>query len=188
MADAKKKQRDIKPAVTATPDKLLRPFHPDFVKDVKARWKTQMPGKNAESAAFFALANAVTKSLEILQTETLKPLGYSLIEYQVIATVYFGAAHDEGISPTDLNVSLRQTSAGITQILTRLEKAGIIERHPNPHDRRSISIRLTISGCEVAQKICETMSEMQSQRLARLNAGQRAMVAEALQLLVTIAR
>ena len=46
-------------------------------------------------------------------------------------------------SPTELNVALLQTTGGVTNTLTRLEKAGLIVRERVGRDRRSVEVRLT---------------------------------------------
>jgi DNA-binding MarR family transcriptional regulator len=44
-------------------------------------------------------------------------------------------------TPTELAAWSRLTTGGITVVLDRLEKAGYIQREPNPKDRRSTIIR-----------------------------------------------
>ncbi|MCL4870188.1 MAG: MarR family transcriptional regulator [Anaerolineae bacterium] len=43
-------------------------------------------------------------------------------------------------TPSELARHTGLTSGATTAMLDRLEKAGLIERHPNPHDRRGILI------------------------------------------------
>lgn len=144
-----------------------------------------MPGRDAGIAAIFALANAVAKSLELAQTEVLRPHSISLVEYQVLASLYLGPPAEEGLSPRSLNTLLRQSSAAMTQILTRLEKAGLLARHPNPQDRRSVTIRLTHEGEATTRNLCDTMAVFQKKCLAGLQASQKTALKEDLQLLLT---
>lgn len=170
------------PTPAASP--LTHPADPDFAKEIRGRWRRQMPGKDANAAALFAVANALTKQLERSQTALLKPLGFSLVEYQVIASLYLGASLEEGISPVSLNLQLGQTSAAMTQILNRLQKAVLLERHPNPLDRRSITVRLTAQGRSCAEQLCAAMAGHQKQQLSHLDAAEIKAILEKLQLLL----
>jgi DNA-binding MarR family transcriptional regulator len=49
-------------------------------------------------------------------------------------------------SPSQLMTALGTDTAGMTKLTDRLEAKGLIERHRNPQDRRSILIALTEDG------------------------------------------
>lgn len=49
-------------------------------------------------------------------------------------------------SPSQLMSLLGTDTAGMTKLADRLEAKHLIERHPNPHDRRSVLITLTPDG------------------------------------------
>jgi DNA-binding MarR family transcriptional regulator len=53
------------------------------------------------------------------------------------------------LSPTRLYESLMISSGGMTNRLDRLERAGLIERRPDPNDRRGKLIALTAAGRRV---------------------------------------
>lgn len=57
---------------------------------------------------------------------------------------------DTGYStPTEVAGYLRLTSGAVTNMVDRLTTAGLIERLPNPADRRGSLLRLTDAGTEV---------------------------------------
>ena len=63
-------------------------------------------------------------------------LGVNLTDMECLALIFFkGLA-----SPTELAQYTGLTSGATTAMLDRLEKAHLIERRPNPHDRRGILI------------------------------------------------
>jgi DNA-binding MarR family transcriptional regulator len=49
-------------------------------------------------------------------------------------------------SPSQLMTALGTDTAGMTKLADRLEAKGLIERHQNPQDRRSVLIALTEDG------------------------------------------
>ena len=56
------------------------------------------------------------------------------------------------MSPTELADVLLRSSGGMTQILDRLEQAGLVERGSDASDRRKVVVRLTDDGVDTAQR------------------------------------
>ncbi|MFI5062583.1 MAG: MarR family winged helix-turn-helix transcriptional regulator [Streptosporangiales bacterium] len=56
-------------------------------------------------------------------------------------------------SPSQLMTVLGTDTAGMTKLLDRLEAKGLIERRPNPGDRRSVLITLTKDGHALAPRL-----------------------------------
>lgn len=56
--------------------------------------------------------------------------------------------HCDGQKPRDLAEQVCLDASSLTGLLDRTEKAGLIERRPDPEDRRALRIHLTESGRE----------------------------------------
>ena len=54
-------------------------------------------------------------------------------------------------------------TAGMTKLLDRLEAKDLIERHPNPGDRRSVVIALTEHGRELAPRLAPIFGRITKQ-------------------------
>ena len=52
----------------------------------------------------------------------------------------------EHLTPKALAESLELTTGSVTSLVDRLERAGLVERTPHPHDRRSLQLELTPEG------------------------------------------
>jgi DNA-binding MarR family transcriptional regulator len=83
------------------------------------------------------------------------------------------------LRPTELAGTLMLTSSGTTKRLDRLERAGLIERSPDPGDRRGVVITLTAEGRALIDRVTEAhlanerrilaaLGERDQQRLADL--------------------
>ena len=72
----------------------------------------------------------------------------SVTEYDVLYTLS-KAGH--GLRMADINRRLLLTQTGVSRLIARLEDRGLLERLPNPEDRRAARIVLTPQGAE-AQK------------------------------------
>jgi DNA-binding MarR family transcriptional regulator len=69
-------------------------------------------------------------------------------EFDVLATLR-RSGDPYMLSPTSLYEAMMISSGGMTNRLDRLERAGLIERRPDPNDRRGKLIALTAAGRRV---------------------------------------
>lgn len=69
------------------------------------------------------------------------------------------AGADFTLSPTKLYSDTQTSSGGMTKMLHHLEAAKLIERIPNPEDRRSRLVKLTPKGAEMVETVVERLVE-----------------------------
>ena len=77
------------------------------------------------------------------------------------------------LRPSDFTGSLMLTSSGTTKRLDRLERAGLIERAPDPDDRRGVIITLTEAGHELIDRVTEAHMANEARLLGGLSAAER---------------
>ena len=75
--------------------------------------------------------------------------------------------------PSQLTDSLLVSSGTMTNRLDRLERRGLIERVPNPEDRRSVEIALTESGRELVDGVVGEHVAREREMLAPLSGRER---------------
>jgi DNA-binding MarR family transcriptional regulator len=86
-------------------------------------------------------------------------------DFDVMVTLrIFGEPYE--LSPTALYRARCLSSGGLTKILHRLEKAGMIKRHSNPKDKRSQLIRLAPKGKRVVEATMKDMARLEGEILA----------------------
>ena len=56
-------------------------------------------------------------------------------------------------TPKELAQNLAMTTGSVTAMIDRLERTGLISRTPNPHDRRSLLLRLTPAGEQAKDRV-----------------------------------
>lgn len=66
---------------------------------------------------------------------------------------FLAAAGGDGVTPKQSGEYLELSTGAMTSLIDRLEQRSLIERRPNPDDRRSVLLHLTPSGETVAQQI-----------------------------------
>jgi DNA-binding MarR family transcriptional regulator len=86
-----------------------------------------------------------------------------------------------GISQQELSGRLRIHPSRLVAILDNLERRGLVERRPNPDDRRLYSLNLTGDGGEILGRIGKVAREHQDTLLAALSAEQRVQLSGLLQ-------
>lgn len=77
-------------------------------------------------------------------------------------------APDTGRTPGFLAHSLDLENSSMTGLLDRLEKKGLIQRKPNPNDRRGFLIFLTPEGVKARDTIKSLVEELDSKLRAEL--------------------
>ena len=79
-----------------------------------------------------------------------------------------------GINPTSLSLLQSVKKNTITSLLNRLEESGLIERLPDPADRRGKLVRISPAGRELVLRTAPGRFEVMNQLTASLDAAERA--------------
>jgi DNA-binding MarR family transcriptional regulator len=80
----------------------------------------------------------------------------------------------EGLTHTDLAKRLRVQPATITKMIQRMEKAGFVERRPDPQDERVSRVYLTEAGRAVQADVRDVWHTLEREAFAYLTEEQRA--------------
>jgi DNA-binding MarR family transcriptional regulator len=102
----------------------------------------------------------------------LEPFGLSFGDFDVLNTLR-RRGDEGGTKPRDLSQSSLITSGAMTSRLDRLERAGLIERKPDPTDRRGVLVRLTERGERLAEESLQAVIAADEDFLEPLSRRQR---------------
>lgn len=153
-----------------------------FFDALPRRWSQVFPELDCSPLGIFSRVTLLAKQNEVFHNEVLARFNITHAEYGVLGALRIvGPPHS--LSPTQLRQSVRQTPAGITKTLGRLERAGLIVRSLASADRRSLLVELTLVGVEVAERLFLAEMAAQQARLKGLTTAQRRHILEALRLL-----
>jgi DNA-binding MarR family transcriptional regulator len=84
------------------------------------------------------------------------------------------------LSPTEIAERLIVTTASVTSLLDTLERRGLVERRPDPTDRRKLLIVITPDGKAIVDQFLPEVVALQTAALATLNETQRRQLVELL--------
>jgi DNA-binding MarR family transcriptional regulator len=121
--------------------------------------------------------------LERAIVAALQPFGLSFGDFDVVNSLR-RRSDDEGTNPRDLARSSLITSGAMTSRLDRLERSGLIERGPDPGDRRGVLVQLTEHGERLAEQSLHAVLAADETFLEPLSPRQRDSVAAALKQLL----
>ena len=107
----------------------------------------------------------LARYLEDGRERQLAAFGLTVGDFDLLATLRRRAA-DDSIKVGDLQRSLMLSSGGTTKRLDRLEAAGLVERLPDPNDRRGTLIRLSESGRSLIDKAVPAITRYESDLVA----------------------
>lgn len=103
--------------------------------------------------AFGHLVEAHARLTHVLDAELEAALGLPLLWYGVL--LHIGRSPN-GVRPMhELINATAFTSGGVTRLIDRMERAGLVERRPCPSDRRVQWIGLTDEGKEMLRRATE---------------------------------
>lgn len=117
----------------------------DQVDRLLSQWREQRPDLDHSPLAVVGRVNLLAHLLQEQLDRTFAAFGVSSGGFDVLAALR-RAGPPFRLSPTALFHQLLISSGGMTHRLDRLERAGLVERLPDPEDRRALLVGLTGRG------------------------------------------
>ncbi|MBM7791128.1 MarR family winged helix-turn-helix transcriptional regulator [Tenggerimyces flavus] len=132
----------------------------DEVDELVAAWQRELPEL---ATAELELAKRAAKLSAILggaSKDVISDHGLTWAEFDVLATLRRSGPPYQ-LRPSALTRSLLFTSGGISNVLQRLEAAGLVERGEDSSDARSRWVQLTMKGQQEAEAVLRASAEAQ---------------------------
>ena len=123
------------------------------------------------ASGLFTRLTRVGLLLDAFQHRCFDAFGLRFIDYSVLRVLHL-ANRPYRMSPSELTELLLRSSGGMTQILDRLESAGLVERSSDPADRRKVLVGLTAKGLRTAEKANATYAAERDRVLGVLSEGE----------------
>ena len=148
----------------------------DQVDNFRAAWARELPDVDTEGMAIIGRARRITLKLRDGIEAIFASHGIEAGEFDVLGTL-LRAGRPYRLRPTELYRSLMVSSGGLTNRLTRLEKASLIRRAPAAEDGRSLLVELTPAGRRLAERAFREDMAHEKAVLQSLSAGERRQLA-----------
>ncbi|WP_378144643.1 MarR family winged helix-turn-helix transcriptional regulator [Cnuibacter sp. UC19_7] len=92
----------------------------------------------------------VTNRWQALMRRTLAPFDLTHVQFVLLAALTW-ASDRHGVTQSELAQSVRVDTMMVSQVLRALEAKGLVERRPDPADRRARRVVATAAGVEAAR-------------------------------------
>lgn len=143
------------------------------VGELFAAWKRERPDLDVSTMATIGRVLRFAAQARAAIAANAKDYGVSIEEGDILFTLRRAGAPYLA-SPTAIAAALLVPSGTLTGRLDKLERLGVVERVPDPSDRRAMSVRLTAKGVAATDTALTAHVELEQQLLAPLSERERA--------------
>lgn len=144
------------------------------------QWARERPDLDTGS---MVLLGRLGEAALVIARDRLNPafaaFGLQPGEFDVLATLRRSGA-PYALTPTGLYEAAMISSGSMTNRIDRLEKAGLVERRPNPADKRGTLVALTAEGLALIESAVETHVANQQAIVSGLLESERKQLSELL--------
>ncbi len=146
---------------TGTPDRAERD---SSERDSAEQGSTEQGSAEQDTAA--ELADAMTRAIKRIRrltSERLEPYGITPGQGRALRTLAHAPGcelPDRAMRLSDLADRLHIAPRSATTVVDALEEAGLVERSPDPADRRAVRILLTAAGRSAVERIGQVRYEV----------------------------
>jgi DNA-binding MarR family transcriptional regulator len=144
----------------------------DHVDEILAQWRKQRPDLDLADLGVVGRLFRVVHLADDQLAKGLAPYGLQSGWFDLLAALR-RAGRPYELNPTQLRRATLLSSSGMTKRLDRMEAAGLIERRPDPSDRRGTLVRLTRRGKSVIDRAVEKHAVNEERILGALTAAER---------------
>lgn len=155
----------------------------DFIDRVVQQWEAERPDLDLSPTEIVGRVERLAAHLRREVDETLSEFDLHRGGFAVLAALR-RSGFPYRLNPTELFKGLLSSSGAMTNRLDRLEEAKLIQRVPDPNDRRGVLVELTTSGKTLADRAAEAHLANEQSLLAPLTESQQKQLAKLLRTLL----
>ncbi len=144
----------------------------DHVDEILAQWRRERPDLDVAPLGLYGRLFRVVHLSDDTLAKGLTQYGLQPGWFDLLAALRRAGAPYE-LNPTQLMRATLLSSSGMTKRLDRMEAAGMVERRPDPNDRRGTLVRLTRRGKSVIDRAVETHVANEERLLGALSPADR---------------
>ena len=155
----------------------------DEVDDLVEAWRRERGDLDLAPVEVFSRISRLARHLDLARRDAFTAHGIESWEFDVLAALRRAGAPYE-LSPGRLLRETLVTSGTMTNRVDRLAARGLVERLPDPHDRRGVLVRLTGAGRVTVDGAFEALLEAEKDLLADLPHAEQQQLAALLRTLL----
>ena len=145
---------------------------PDQVDRIVEAWRRERPDLDVAALALLARLFRAAHLADAVLGQQLAAHGLQPGWFDLLAALR-RAGEPYALTPTQLMRTMMLSSGGMTKRLDRLADAGLVERRPDPNDRRGTLVRLTGLGRSTIDTLLPIHLTNEQRLLAPLDPAQQ---------------
>ena len=155
---------------------------PDEVDVIVDAWKRERPDVDVSAMQVLSRVSRLARHLDRARKQAFAAHDLETWEFDVLAALRrAGPPYD--LSPGRLIAETLVTSGTMTNRVDRLVARGLVERRPDPDDRRGVLVSLTTSGRRTVDAALDELLVHEREILAALDTAEATRLADALRTL-----
>lgn len=139
---------------------------PDAVDEIRQELAGLYPDLDTSVFGVVGRVLRLARNIDSWRAEHLAAYQLTPADFNVLASMR--RKGESGINPGSLLETLLISSGGLTRRLDRLEAAGLIERQPDPEDRRATLLWLTAEGTRRIDAAIPSLLEREDELVRRV--------------------
>lgn len=155
----------------------------DQIDRIIEQWRRERPDVDTEAMALVGRIQRAAQALRPRLDATHQRFGLTGESFDVLAALR-RSGEPYRLTPTQLYRQMMLSSGAMTNRIDRLEADGLVERTPDPGDRRGTLIRLTRKGRALIDKAVAAHAENEREQLGGLTGKERSQLSALLRRLL----
>jgi DNA-binding MarR family transcriptional regulator len=143
----------------------------DRIDQIQSQWQQASPALDVSSLAVVGRILRIARLLERQREALLVTHGLNISSFDVLATLRRQPPPHQ-LTPTELYGALMLSSGAMTNRIDRLESEGLVERHRETTDRRSVLVRLTARGVQLVETVLPQIVGSERERLEQFTTSE----------------
>lgn len=144
----------------------------DEVDELVAAWRRERTDLDLAPVEVFSRISRLSRLLDRVRRDAFTAQSIEPWEFDVLAALR-RAGKPYRLTPGQLLRETMVTSGTMTNRIDRLGERGLVERSPDPRDRRGVLVGLTAAGKRAVDGAFESLLASESDLLAALSATER---------------
>lgn len=144
----------------------------DLVQYIISQWQRFDPQLDTSGTEIIGRIVRISSIVGRSVDKNLENFQMTVGEFDVLAAL--AREKKQQLTPKQLQDLILISSGGLTNRIDQLEKKGLIERLPNPHDRRSLLVKLTPAGLELLKEMAPSHLAIERQFIHALDENEYA--------------
>jgi DNA-binding MarR family transcriptional regulator len=148
----------------------------DDVDEILAAWRRERPDLDVSPLEVLSRVSRLARRLDLARGSAFSEQGLEAWAFDVLSALR-RAGDPYELSPGQLVQQTLVTSGTMTNRVDRLERRGLVERRPDPGDRRGVHVRLTDTGREVVDRAMAELITQENSMLGHLSTADQRQLA-----------